>query len=1430
MAARRSRIGLALAGAALGLALFVSGGRAADEEKGVLASLISRALSTPESRVSIGAIEGALSSDATIRNIEIADRDGVWLRLDRARIVWRRLALFQRRLEIDTLEVNRIDIARRPIPAEIPVSGEEQPLLPELPVKVEIKNFTLAELAVGEPILGTPARVTANGAARLGNPAEGLDLRFDARRLDQPGTFAARLGLVPESQRLNLTLDLNEPAGGILARAINIPGLPAVKLNLGGQGTLDAFQARLAFDAGEGIGASGTANLNREGAVRRLGLDLAAQLSGLLPETAAPVFAGTTRLLGNITFADDGAVAVPGIALTAAAARLDITGGLSPTQVADLRVTATNLPTRESRTAVGTAEIRRLAFDARITGALAAPTVDATLAAEDARLPAGRLARLEARFNAVPTGTLGEAATLIRLSADARATGLVLTEPPLAAAIGSEATFRLRGTSTKAGVVSFDTLELKSPTIEGRFTGRAGSSLVNGRLALDAPDLARFSDMAGLALRGGASVTAEVEGTPRANRYRAKLDGRASRFATGIAPVDGLFGGRLDIAGGLRLDPDGGIGFEDLRLNGAHAQARIDGAATPAAADVNAVVTVPNLARADNRLTGRGDVTARITGTLERPDATARIAVTDATALGRPMPRLAIQAIATDIRNALDARVTLDGEIDRKPARGTLHLARPVPGGTVLDQLDIAIGSVALRGGVTLDRANLASGRLTINARNLDDLSPLALQKLSGATDADIQLAAPDGRQNAQVKAAGQRISAYGVALDRLEADVAVGDIYRRPVVSGNVAVDEVTVGGETISHVRLNAQGAPTASDITLTAAARGFDLDARARVIPGDRTRIELTQFGAMRGRQRIALAGPATLTVVEGGIDIRNFALGLGAGRLSVQGLAGRRLDLRAEARAVPLSAAEIFAPGLGLAGTLDGSADITGAASAPAGTYSVRVANLAAPQTRNAGLPPLAVTAAGRLEGTRATLDATVAAGRAGSLRIGGSVPLGTAGPLDVAIRGNLDAGLANRQLGAAGQRVTGSIAIDARVGGTIEAPQASGAATLSGGSFSDAALGIRLDNIRARLVASGEEVTIESASAATRNGGSITAGGRIQLDPGAGFPGSIQIRGQRAQLVQSALATAILNLDIGVTGPLARMPRVSGRVEVVALDVPVPESLPSTLKPLPGTRHIRPTRTAAARLALEARTKKGGKARPSFDAVLDLAVTAPGHIFVHGRGLNAELGGGLRLTGTLANPRAVGAFNLVRGRLQILTTRLDFSRANLTFSGDLSPELDFVASTRAGGVQVDVAITGPASDPEFAFNSSPDLPQDEVLSRLLFGAPAGQLTAIQALALASAAAQYSGGGDGAFEDLRRSLGLGGLDIGLGASGGLGVGLERALGDRVNVGVRAGASAAETGVGVDVRITDEIKVKGQVGSNGAASVGIGAEYEW
>src|ERR1700730_8600781 len=120
---------------------------------------------------------------------------------------------------------------------------------------------------------------------------------------------------------------------------------------------------------------------------------------------------------------------------------------------------------------------------------------------------------------------------------------------------------------------------------------------------------------------------------------------------------------------------------------------------------------------------------------------------------------------------------------------------------------------------------------------------------------------------------------------------------------------------------------------------------------------------------------------------------------------------------------------------------------------------------------------------------------------------------------------------------------------------------------------DAILGIRLDAIRARLIAQGDRATIESASATTRNGGSITAGGSMPLEPQGGFPSDIRIRGQNAELMQSALATAVLGLDLDISGPLARYPRIGGKVDINSLDIAIPDRLPGSLQPLPGTRHI-----------------------------------------------------------------------------------------------------------------------------------------------------------------------------------------------------------------------------------------------------------------
>src|SRR5262249_41705229 len=147
-------------------------------------------------------------------------------------------------------------------------------------------------------------------------------------------------------------------------------------------------------------------------------------IEGLLPEIAAPIFAGTTKLTGNARIGDDGSLTVPGLNLVAAAARLDIAGSLKDNN-ADLTVSARNVPNRGQKTVLSGVEIGKLDFRARVLGPITSPNVDVTLEGRDAAVPAGRVDDVDLSFKAVPAGK--DAAGKIRLDliADSRATGLV---------------------------------------------------------------------------------------------------------------------------------------------------------------------------------------------------------------------------------------------------------------------------------------------------------------------------------------------------------------------------------------------------------------------------------------------------------------------------------------------------------------------------------------------------------------------------------------------------------------------------------------------------------------------------------------------------------------------------------------------------------------------------------------------------------------------------------------------------------------------------------------------------------------------------------------------------------------------------------------------------------------------------------------------
>jgi len=141
------------------------------------------------------------------------------------------------------------------------------------------------------------------------------------------------------------------------------------------------------------------------------------------------------------------------------------------------------------------------------------------------------------------------------------------------------------------------------------------------------------------------------------------------------------------------------------------------------------------------------------------------------------------------------------------------------------------------------------------------------------------------------------------------------------------------------------------------------------------------------------------------------------------------------------------------------------------------------------------------------------------------------------------------------------------------------------------------------------------------------------------------------------------------------------------------------------------------------------------------------------------------------------------------------------------------------------------ITGRPSKPELRLSSEPELPEDEVLSRLLFDRPIGQLSALEAVQLAQSAGQLTGllsSGPGVLGSVKRTLGVDRLEF-RGSETGEGPGTVAAgryVGNDVYVGVEQELGTGQSRATVQYEVTDNIQLRGEVGRDSK----VGVQFEW
>jgi translocation and assembly module TamB len=1369
--------------------------------------------------VTVAEIDGFVPSRMHIGRLEIADEKGMFAGVEGLDLAWSPLALTSGMISAETLAARKITLLRLPdLKSDPQAQSQSNKPLPRL----AIGRLELAEIDISGPVFGQAMQLALSGSARLVDPAEGLALDFALDRRDLPGRIAGKVKFVPDSRVLDIDITADEPANGLIAGLARIEGRPAVGLAVKGKGSLDDFKAMLSFHAGASIQAQGEVGIHRGAGGHAITAGLNGEVAHLLPAKLIPLFEGTTTVDAVLQVDDALRVTINDARLRTVGFGVTLKGTVETrTREAQLHYTIIGGQADRFSGLVPGIQWQDLFVDGSFVGTPEHPEIKAALTLSMPRAGGYGAQMLSATAEVTPQSDGSFA-----LAADGDAKGLEAADPRVKAVLGNTLDFAVTGALGSDSKPILTAATIKLAPLVAEFAGQAAPDAVKGKLRLGRLGLAALSPIAGRALSGQISAEANLDITHKLMRVAGH--GSSIGVVTGIAALDGLLKGPAELSGSVMRGADGIIVVEDAGLKAKDASLAVGGRIDRAIADLNAKLTLANLALIDPRMSGAVNATAFFSGTLDKLNLTSRLMVPSGRAMGKPVENLAITVNAADLTGQLSGDLAIDGHVAGKSAQGMVRFAALADNTYRLDPIDLSVGANEVKGTLERSGSGLIAGSLAIMADNLADLSALALTQMSGTLSANVALVADQGKQSISIKAKASGLQVARQAIGKAAIDGAVRDAFGVPMFDGTVDIADMNAGGVAVDRAKLVASGSQTDSALRFDGVVAGTAIAAEGRTqTKGTVTSLDLRALSLAKNGVRAALASPANFQVNGGDVAIDNFVLVAGKGRAAISGTAGKdRMALDVKLTSLPLSLARLGGYDEDLRGELNGTVKIAGKSQSPDGRYDVKISGLSNPDIQRGGAGPFDIALQGDLKGGGVGLAMTIKNPKLQDAQVTGSIAINTQ-TFDLRSRGGVDLTVANAFLAASGNRLSGRALIDATVRGKFEAPIIKGTVRLADVRFDDVVNGVTM--INGDIAGEGRSLLLQNIRGRTQNGGTVTLSGRVNVDSAAGVPLDIDVTFDNAALVTSETARLIADGRVKASGPVLTRPKISGRVDVKKLDINLPDKLSGAAKPIE-VRHVKapPGKKLAGAKPPAAKKDQERLASPGFVADLDVTLSAPNGIFVRGMGVEAELGGDLAVRGTSAEPRSLGGFEIKRGRFDGFGKQLDFEKGLITFNGSLDPELDFVAQTESDGITAKVLITGPASEPKIGFASTPQLPQDEVIARLLFNKGAGELTIGQAAQLAQTIAQLSGSGPGMVDKVRKSLGVDSLDVGTENGGQVGMG--KRINDRVYMGVKQGAQPNSSKVTIDVDITKNIRAQGATGADGSTEVGIGAEWDY
>jgi translocation and assembly module TamB len=657
----------------------------------------------------------------------------------------------------------------------------------------------------------------------------------------------------------------------------------------------------------------------------------------------------------------------------------------------------------------------------------------------------------------------------------------------------------------------------------------------------------------------------------------------------------------------------------------------------------------------------------------------------------------------------------------------------------------------------------------------------------------------------------------------RLDVTLKAQDLSRFSGLAGR------NLGGET--NARISGSVAPLSGTFDLEILGTGIDLIAgqeQADALLQGTTNLDLAASRTTQGMEvkRLNITNPALQVHGDASLQTGNSTVNFDA---ELRDVAVLHPDYSGAARATGKATedAKGWSVDLSALGPLNSDAKLVGRVTGPEASvdFEANLANVGAfvPEINGPLFAKGNVNKAD--QGWNVDFRATGPAGATAGVK--GTVS--DTGNLDVVAKG--DAPLALTAPFLKPRILRGLLSYNIAVRGAPALSSLSGEISTTDAQFSAPNVRIALNNIASKVQLENGTAKL-NVTGDLQTGGKLSVSGPVQLS--GGFNSDLNIKLEGAVLVDPSLYRTTLNGDISISGPLNGGAKIGGRIDIGETTIKVPETGANLVGDIPDIRHI-----DAPPSVTVTRERAGLVIDPAAEAaktgvgpvyLLDILVSAPAKIFVRGRGLDAELGGKVRLTGTSNAVVTAGRFDLIRGRMDILTKRFTLDEGNIEMQGSLLPYIHFETSTQTTDFTAKIILDGPIDDPTVSFSSVPEVPEDEVLAQILFGQSVADMSAFQALRLASAVATLAGkGGVGMIEKLRSGFGLDNLDVVTNSDGTTEVKVGKYLTDKVYTDISAGSDGGSE-VSLNIDLTNNLKGQASVDNEGNSAVGVFFERDY